>query len=112
MTEAELQHAVIQLAHVHGWMVAHFRPMKDYKGQWRTPVAADGKGFPDLVLVSQTTIMFIELKSDKGRLTVEQKDWHDQLYNATIAVGTPFSNVWRPRDWNDGTIERMLRDLK
>lgn len=112
MTEAELQHAVIQLAHVHGWMVAHFRPMQDYKGHWRTPVSADGKGFPDLVLVSQTTVMFIELKTDKGKLTLEQHDWYDQLYAATKDQTAVMSSIWRPRDWNDGTIERLLRALK
>ena len=47
MSERELQDAVIQLARLLGWRVAHFRPAMTTRG-WRTPVSADGAGFPDL----------------------------------------------------------------
>jgi hypothetical protein len=65
MAEAELLDNVIELAHLFGWRVAHFRPAMTKHG-WRTPVSADGKGFVDLVLVRDRTI-FVELKSTKGR---------------------------------------------
>ena len=118
MNERELQEAVIELAQVLGWKVAHFRPAQNARGNWRTPVAADGKGFPDLVMVSSTTIAFIELKSAKGKLTTEQKDWIGDLMN--VKSGPPNAylitsdnrlavGVWRPEDWISGTIEEYLR---
>ena len=49
MNEAEFQRMVIDMAHLFGWRVAHFRKVQTH-GRWMTAVAADGKGFPDLVL--------------------------------------------------------------
>ena len=103
MTEAELQQAVIDLAHLLGWRVAHFRPARTSDG-WRTPVAADGKGFPDLVLVRDRTILFVELKSQRGRLTDEQKHWGRVLLNTDARY-----EVWRPDDWTEGHIENVLK---
>lgn len=48
ISEAELQSAVIELARTLGYRVAHFRAARTAQG-WRTPVEADGAGFPDLV---------------------------------------------------------------
>ena len=70
MTETELQAAVIEVAHLFGWRCAHFRPAMTKHG-WRTPVAADGAGWPDLLLCRERTIA-VELKSAKGRLSLEQ----------------------------------------
>jgi hypothetical protein len=46
-TEREFQRQVIDLARLLGWRCAHFRPGRTARG-WRTPVQADGAGFPDL----------------------------------------------------------------
>ena len=103
MTEKELQAAVIELAHLYGWFVAHFRPAQNARGDWRTPVAADGKGFPDLVMVRREQLMFVELKSAKGRLSPEQEIWIAKLDDTCAEVF-----VWYPKDWLDGTIEDFL----
>jgi len=101
-TETQFQEAVVEAAQVHGWIVAHFRPAKTEKG-WRTPVAADGKGFPDLVLAHpQRGVLFRELKSEKGKVSPEQQVWID-----TLTAGGADAGFWRPRDWDD--IERVLR---
>lgn len=102
MKEAELQEAVIDTAHTFGWLVAHFRPARTEKG-WRTPVAADGKGFPDLVLV-RDRILFVELKSEKGRLSPDQALWQEWL-----TEGDGDHRVWRPRHWLSGKIIDELR---
>lgn len=102
MTEADFQATVIDYARRRGWRVAHFRKAQNQRGDWRTPVAADGKGFPDLVLV-RDRVLFIELKTDVGRLTREQKLWRDALLRAGIGshrAGSADYDVWRPRDWN------------
>jgi hypothetical protein len=55
---------VIEAAHVYGWRCAHFRPARTRHG-WRTAVAADGAGFPDLVLIhpGRREIIARELKA-------------------------------------------------
>lgn len=101
MTENELLAAVLDLAKVLKWRVAHFRPAKTERG-WRTPVSADGAGWPDLLLVRQR-VMAVELKSDKGRVTREQADWLIYLHLAGVET-----HVWRPADWHNGVILETL----
>lgn len=103
MLETDLQYAVIELAQLLRWRVAHFRPAMNARGEWRTPVAADGKGWPDLVLV-RDRVMYRELKSARGTLSVDQQDWMHALKLAGQDV-----DVWRPNEWYDGTIERQLQ---
>ncbi len=103
MNEAELQSAVIELAQLLGYRVAHFRPAMNARGEWRTPVQADGKGFVDLVLVKDR-VLYRELKSARGTLSVEQQDWLHALKLAGADV-----DVWRPDDWTSGAIEAELR---
>jgi hypothetical protein len=88
VTEAEFQDQVIHLARLYGWRCAHFRPARTEKG-WRTPVQADGKGFPDLVLVRGPELIAAELKADKGRVSPEQQAWLD----AFTAVGDAIGNL-------------------
>lgn len=103
MTERELQSAVIECARLLGWTVAHFRPALTAKG-WRTPVEADGAGFPDLVLVRGPRMFFAELKSATGRLSPAQEEWKRALEQAGRTV-----YVWRPADWVHGAVEAVLR---
>lgn len=97
ISEAEFQQQVIEFAHLFRWRVAHFRPAKTNKG-WRTPVAADGAGFPDLVLAKNGRVIFAELKAQKGKLRPEQTAWIADVNGV----------VWRPSDWD--VIEKTLRD--
>lgn len=105
MTEAELQECTIELAHLFGWRVAHFRAARTAHG-WRTPVAADGAGWPDLVLVRERLVV-AELKSARGGLTAEQRLWLDDLSRAGIEA-----HIWRPADWTSGAIEAVLRRVR
>jgi hypothetical protein len=93
--ERDFQKAVVELAQLAGWRVAHFRPAKTSKG-WRTPVAADGAGFPDLVLVRESRLVVAELKSGTGRVSQEQQGWLDAF--ETVPSTEVF--VWRPGDWD------------
>lgn len=94
MSEAQFQSSVIEVAHLGGWLIAHFRAAKTSKG-WRTPVGADGAGWPDLVLVhpKRQAVLFRELKTDDGRLRPEQEAWRDVL----TAAGADWA-CWRPGD--------------
>jgi predicted protein tyrosine phosphatase len=104
-SEAAFQKWVIDTARANGWMVAHFRRVRVQRGNgqtyYETPVAADGAGWPDLVLV-RDRVLFRELKADRGRLSDEQTMWQERL----IAAGADWA-VWRPKDRTE--IERALR---
>mgnify|MGYP003677610739 FL=1 len=78
ISEAQFQKQVIQLAQLLGWRVAHFRAAQTSRG-WRTPVAADGAGFPDLVLARRGQLIFAELKTQRGKLSNAQECWQEAL---------------------------------
>lgn len=128
MSEAQLQEAVIDCAHTFGWLIAHFRPARVKRGGveiYETPVAADGKGFPDLVMLRGRRMIAAELKSATGKLRPDQELWL-AAFRALVApqghgdfseqaavhvhVGCHVETyVWEPSRWMDGTIERVLR---
>jgi hypothetical protein len=101
MRESDLLAGVVDLAHALGWRVAHFRPARTAYG-WRTPVAADGAGFPDLVLVRQDRLVVAELKARHGRTTAAQDAWLAAFAGAGIAA-----LVWRPADYPDAIAEAL-----
>ena len=98
VTEAQWQEQVVTYAQYRGWMVAHFRPAQNQRGQWLTAVAADGAGFPDLVLARNGVALFAELKRELGTVSEAQSSWLEQL---------PHAYVWRPSDWDE--VERILK---
>lgn len=100
--EESFQTAVIDLAHLHGWHVAHFRKARTKKG-WITAVGADGKGWPDLFLChpKRQIVIARELKVPPNKLTKEQEEWIDVLNACGI-----WAKVWTPADWPE--IEATL----
>ena len=103
ISERDFQDQIIELAHIYDWTVAHFRPAMKQDGSWRTAVAADGTGFPDLVLVRPPRLIFAEVKSEKGKVTSEQSSWLRNLAEAKQDV-----YLWRPSDW-EGIVEVLKR---
>jgi hypothetical protein len=97
ISEKDFTAAVIALAQSHKWTVAHFRTAKitrkDGSVYYETPVQADGSGFPDLVMVRGSRIVWMELKSHRGKVSEEQKVWLGRLRGATEEV-----YVFRPAD--------------
>lgn len=103
ITERQFQDQVIDLAHVFGFRIAHFRPAKTDRG-WRTAVQADGKGYPDLTMVKGSRLVFAELKASTRRLSSDQEVWLNDLRQVEgVEV-----YVWRPRDFDE--IVRLLRE--
>ena len=92
MTEAQLQRLVENAAELGGWMVFH-----DNDSRRNNP------GFPDLVLLRPPDLLFIELKSVRGRVTAEQALWIEQLGQ----VDYMSTDVVRPAD-ADALISRLL----
>ncbi len=98
MTEDELQNAVIEFADLHEWRVAHLFPAQTATAA----ISADATHWPDLVLIRER-IVFAELTMDSRERSVEESGWR----GASIAAGAEHY-VWRPKDWQDGTIECLL----
>jgi hypothetical protein len=101
--EAEFQAEVVGTLQGCGYRVAHFRPAwvhpKEGEPFMVTPVAADGKGFLDLLAIhdERGTLWVIECKMDHTDTTPEQKDWlraWAKVVGAKVAVA-------RPSNWHD-----------
>lgn len=95
MTEAELQDLVADLCAQLG--LAHHHE-KDSR--------RSAPGFPDSLIVG-TAILYRELKSQDGVLTVDQRRWGAKLSRA----GGNWQ-VWRPAEWESGLIMRQLTEIR
>lgn len=109
MSEADLQQSIIVLAHAFGYRIAHFRSVqvtkKDGSTFWQTPVAADGEGWPDLILARPGRLIAVECKKQREKPRPNQVAWAELLLSTKrIEV-----YIFRPSDWLDGTVEALLR---
>lgn len=89
LTEAQFQRRIVDLARLTGWHCVHYRPAWQ-GGKWRTPMTGN-PGCPDLILARGGQVILAELKTDRGRLSSEQKAW--------LAALGEHARVWRPNDW-------------
>ena len=89
--ERDFQQAVIDTARLLGWRV-----------QFHWSERHSPKGWPDLTLIRPPRLLFVECKTERGRLTAAQK--------STLALLVPVPHiecsVWRPRDLDQ--IQRVL----
>lgn len=92
-TEKAWQAQVLAIARLAGWLVYH-----PFDSRRSVP------GFPDLTLVRGPRLMFVELKTQKGRVTTDQQKWLDALGSASVEV-----YVWRPAD-HDEVVATLTRD--
>lgn len=88
---------------------AHLRRLLKDMGIWgfhpRNSVGSE-KGWPDWVLLGPNGALFRELKSESGRLSVEQRHVGSMMMNAGLSWST-----WRPSDLLSGVIERQLSGI-
>lgn len=81
VTEREWQQQVVRLARTLGWTVWHCHDAR------RTV-----PGLPDLILI-RDRVVFVELKTERGRLSDAQAEWQRRLEAAGAET-----HVWRPSD--------------
>jgi hypothetical protein len=104
--ESDFMKQIIELGHLYGWQIAHFRPAWSKDGKrCMTAVSADGKGFPDLCMVKRCRLIFAELKAGKGRLSPEQQGWIDNLTNSMRCE----CYIWKPENF-DEIVEILTRE--
>lgn len=89
--ERSFQRQVITYAEIMGWRWYHVPDSR-----------RSTAGFPDLVLIRRPLVLWVELKSERGRLKPDQKVWLDDLRACGQVV-----YVWRPSDWP--MVEKVLR---
>ena len=99
MTEAELQANILDMALKAGWLAFHIRPAMNKRGVWSSPMQGN-PGYPDLTLARNGIVFFFELKSEKGKLTVQQQEWYHALPNCLII---------KPHNWLSGEVESRLK---
>ena len=83
MLELPFMEEIRKLARHHGWLCFHA-----YSSRKSAP------GYPDLCLLRGTSLLYAELKTQEGRVTLEQTEW---LY--ALEYGGYESYVWTPQDW-------------
>lgn len=89
LSEKRFQSQVEQLAALKGWVSWH-----------DTDARRNRAGLPDLLLLRER-LVFVELKSERGKLRPAQVVFLDRLRQAGQEV-----YVWKPSDWD--TIEGVL----
>ncbi len=93
LTEAELQQKITDRAELLGWMVYHTYDSR-----------RSAAGFPDLVLARAGRVLFVEVKAEKGRLSVTQAKWLSELGIGKPSIQSEYNHrshevyVWRPSD--------------
>ncbi len=110
ISERDLQNAIVDAAHLYGYLVFHTRPALSAKG-WRTPVQYDGKGFVDLVLVGPERIVFAEIKAANGKLSREQEHWLEGLQKVAAVTDRVRVCVWSPADWPDRVLQVLQQPV-
>jgi hypothetical protein len=97
VAERDFQAAVVELARLSGWRCYHTYDSR-----------RSAHGFPDLVLVRDGRLLFAELKSERGRVTADQRAW------LSLLEGCPGVEVyvWRPLASSWPEIERVLSRRK
>lgn len=96
LTEKQWEEQVSYFAQLCGWSGYHTRDSR-----------RSAPGFPDWVFVRAPELLFVELKSDSGKLNADQERWIEDLRLVELATdGIVRVRVWRPADWADA--ERIL----
>ncbi len=92
LSEAQLSSLVVETARLGGWSL-RYHTLRS-KGS--------PSGFPDWVLLRPGRLLFVELKSESGKVRPEQQRWLDALeefaYGFCMHVEV---HVWRPSDWSE-----------
>lgn len=103
MTGRQLQKAAVEMCNQRGYMVAHFTAAMVRPGVFVTPMKAQGKGFPDLIVAGHGKMFAIEVKGSGDSLRPEQRMWLALFEEAGIPT-----LVLTVAAWRKGALEALL----
>lgn len=90
LSEKDFSQQVVDYAQLKGWKVARWptwRPTGTYPG------------VPDIICAKEGRVVFLELKSSRGKLTEAQKEW----VSAIIGIWWhPDHPIWNRFQWDKG----------
>ncbi len=92
---------MLDYAKMRGWKCAHF-PTVETKQGWRTGIAAEAKGWPDIFAVRDRAVA-IEIKGTGDRISPEQEEWGVRLRRAGVE-----HYFITPEDWLDDSVKEIL----
>lgn len=97
VSEAQWQDQLTSLALLNGYLVYH-----THRSDRSQP------GYPDLTLVraSPPDVLWVECKTETGRVSPDQQHWLD-----TLKAAGHDAYLWRPRHWDDA-VTRLTRPPK
>lgn len=101
ITEKEWSTTVIEIARLNRWLIHHSRPAWVREGRMVTALSGH-TGLPDLIMVKAPRLVVVELKTQTGQLTEEQRNW----LQAFAEVPGCRAFVWRPADLD--TVWKIL----
>ena len=96
-SESDFQTWLVDLARVTGWKAYHTLHSK-----------GSDAGFPDWVLAKPGCLIFLELKTEKGVLTLEQADWMNILVPHGKSHGGSYVQAFVVRPHNRDFLEQLL----
>lgn len=100
-SEDDWLHAAGEALSYNGWWWIHARPSRTTDGGWVTATQGSGaSGFPDITAVRGRRLLFIELKSTRGKVTAAQQDWLARLRDAGVEAVL----VRLPVDWDSFNV--------
>lgn len=94
LTEYAFQTEIILAARENGWRFVYHVP--DSRG-------ATEKGIPDLILLRQGFLLFLEVKAENGQVRKEQREFFEMMGSI---YGPIRAMIVRPRDWDE--VMRIL----
>ena len=94
-TEAQYQKQIVDLAEACGWLVWHDNDPR-----------RNSAGLPDLLMVRGPVLLFIEVKTEKGKVSPEQEAFIGRLKQVKYV----HADVVRPRHFEQ--IAQVLRSAK
>lgn len=95
--------ATIDLLHLRGYLAFHLLPVTMVNGRVVSRYQGDA-GFPDIIGAGHGRLLALEVKGAGGYPNADQRAWLEAIDGAIAEA-----HVVRPRDWADGTVERLLR---
>ena len=100
VSESGFQVVVVKTAQLFGFRCQHVYDS-------RLASAHVDAGFPDWIFAKEGRVIAVELKTERGAVSMKQHDW---LYHLG-ATGAVECYIWRPHDWSSGRIERIFAGL-